>query len=322
MRRRSNNDCSAFRPAPDPTYDQTMFDLPTAIPTVPYTHSRVTTDDGVDLAVQSVGTGPAVVLANGIGVTAPGLDFLVDHLRQHHRVITWDYRGIGRSVLPKPAPSQSIPRNALDALQVMAALGEPHAAVLGWSLGVPVGLEMIRTAPDRVRAFGALFGCPGRPFQTAFPAPVAAFIHGLVRLSAKVPAPAQALLDLGLSQPRLTRAVCNGVGFSGPATHHPAFMALVKTTASADRRAYFRLMAEMMDHDARDVLPSVRCPTVIVAGEHDRVTPPRTAQEMAARIVGSRLVIMRETTHFGPLEHGPALWQHIDPILGAPAPAS
>ena len=49
------------------------------------------------LAVQVAGDGPAVVLANGIGVRHRGRARFTAHLRRAHRVICWDYRGIGGS---------------------------------------------------------------------------------------------------------------------------------------------------------------------------------------------------------------------------------
>src|SRR5512137_1739492 len=93
-------------------------------PRIPYERCRVTTDDGVELAVQVAGRGPAVLIGNGIGVTSPGLDLLVDHLRPRHRVITWDYRGTGASTVPHRHVELSMQRHARDALEALDALGE------------------------------------------------------------------------------------------------------------------------------------------------------------------------------------------------------
>jgi len=293
-----------------------MFDLSAPLPRVPWHHSTVLTDDGASLAVQSAGEGPAVLFANGIGVTAPGLDAIAEHLRRRgHRVICWDYRGMGRNRAPSAPVEYTMPRHARDALQVLDALGEPRAAVLGWSMGVPVGLEMIRLEPSRVVAFGVLFGSPASPFKIAFPRPVSDVVHLAVAFSRKVPWGAQAILRLGVAIPPLTWLLCTLTGFCGDRANREVFMEHVRSTTESDKTAYFTTMYEMMYHDARDILPQVRCPVLVVAGEKDWVTPPEAAAEIARLIPGARHVFFPETSHFGVIEHGPSLWGPIDQLL-------
>ncbi|HEY3358636.1 MAG TPA: alpha/beta hydrolase [Polyangia bacterium] len=294
-----------------------MTKLPAELPRIEYHTHRVRTDDGVDLCVQSAGAGPAVLLVNGIGVCSPGLDFVAAQLLPRQRVISWDYRGMGQSRLDRWPVAMDMPRHARDGLRILDALGEPAAAVLGWSMGVPVALEMIRAAPARVAALGALFGAPGQPFRTAFPRPVAALVHAFVHLARVAPQPAQALLDGAVMLPEATWAVCTLTGFCGRTAHRAIWEEHVRSTRNADKRAYFGSMAAMMEHDASDVLPAVRCPTLVVAGANDWVTPPRAAAAMAATIPGARLVTLPATSHFGVIEHGPELWEPLDALLAA-----
>ena len=133
---------------------------------IPYEHQRIAVDDGVTLAVQTVGTGPAVLLANGIGVSYPGFSLMVEHLRRQHQVVLWDYRGIGRSALNNSTRIDfSMARQAADACAILDAMGIEQAAVLGWSMGVPVGLEMIRRAPAKVAAYGRRCSDFRRPYH-------------------------------------------------------------------------------------------------------------------------------------------------------------
>lgn len=286
-------------------------------PTIPWTRHEVATDDGVTLSAQSAGEGPPVLLGNGIGVTAPGLDYLAFHLLARHRVIAWDYRGIGRSRLNGRRVDVRVRRHAQDALQVLEALDAPRAAVLGWSMGVPVGLEMLRAAPGRVAAFGALFGAPGQPFRAAFPRPFSDVVHGVIRLSTGAPLPAQALLRLGATVPPIAWAICSTLGFVGRDARPEIFHADVRSTTEAQKRHYFRTMWDLVRHDARDVLPTIRCPVLVVCGGKDWVTPPEAAREMALMTPGARLVELPEASHFGVIEYGPELWDPVDDLLGA-----
>jgi pimeloyl-ACP methyl ester carboxylesterase len=275
----------------------------------------VRTDDGLTLAIQHVGDGPVVMLANGIGVTRPGLDYLAAHLCDRYHVVAWDYRGIGASRLNGQRVALSVARHARDALQILDAVSAQRAVVFGWSMGVPVGLEMIRHAPERVAGLGALFGAPGRPFQAAFGRPFADLVHLSVASARLAPWPAQAVLRLGDSVPPLAWAICSSIGFVGREARRELFHADVRSTTGAQKRPYFTTMWELIRHDARDLLPGVRCPVLVVAGDRDWVTPPRAAEQMAAVIPGARLVRIPHASHFGVIECGPELWGPMDELL-------
>jgi pimeloyl-ACP methyl ester carboxylesterase len=48
-------------------------------------------------------------------------------------------------------------------------------------------------------------------------------------------------------------------------------------------------------------LSQIRCPTLIVAGQHDLIPPEHTAK-LATAIAGARKIIVPGASHFGPLE--------------------
>ena len=290
-------------------------DLPAYIPEVPYEPLRVRTSDGVILHALVAGEGPTVVLANGIGVIAPGLDLLADHLVRRYRVVAWDYRGIHRSLVKDPPVEFTMQRHATDALEILDALGDDRAALLGWSMGVPVGLEMIRQQPQRIAGYGALFGAPGRPFRHAFPLPVALLVEGFFKGSLHAPLPMQAILTLGKTFPPLAWFICSNTKFVGKEAHPDIFHRDVCSTEGAEKQAYLTTMKHLLEHDGRDFLPRISCPTLVVAGTDDWLTPPEAAEEMANAIPNSRFLVMNDTSHFGIIEHGPLLWDPIDELL-------
>jgi pimeloyl-ACP methyl ester carboxylesterase len=54
--------------------------------------------------------------------------------------------------------------------------------------------------------------------------------------------------------------------------------------------------------DSRAELAGIGCPTLVLVGEGDEVTPPELSEEMAAGIPGARLVRVPESGHLSPLE--------------------
>ena len=54
--------------------------------------------------------------------------------------------------------------------------------------------------------------------------------------------------------------------------------------------------------DSRPGLAAIRCPTLVLVGEQDAVTPPERAQEIATGIAGARLLILPECGHMSAAE--------------------
>ena len=60
--------------------------------------------------------------------------------------------------------------------------------------------------------------------------------------------------------------------------------------------------AIMGRRDSRALLRSIKAPTLVLVGDHDALTPPELAREMADGIEGASLVVVPECSHLSPLE--------------------
>jgi pimeloyl-ACP methyl ester carboxylesterase len=100
------------------------------------------------------GEGTPVVLVMGHTYSSAMWYPVVDVLARHHRVITLDNRGTGKS---SPVRRISIGDMARDVFAVMDAAGVGSAHVYGVSMGGGIILEMARQRPERVRSL--LLGC-------------------------------------------------------------------------------------------------------------------------------------------------------------------
>lgn len=59
--------------------------------------------------------------------------------------------------------------------------------------------------------------------------------------------------------------------------------------------------------DSRPLLASIKCPTLVLVGDGDELTPPDLAREIAGGIAGSKLVIVPECGHLSTLEQPDAV---------------
>ncbi len=63
--------------------------------------------------------------------------------------------------------------------------------------------------------------------------------------------------------------------------------------------------------DSRPTLGAIRCPTLVIVGDGDLLTPPERAEEIAAGIAGARLVTVPDSGHLSTLEQPQAVTQAL-----------
>lgn len=69
--------------------------------------------------------------------------------------------------------------------------------------------------------------------------------------------------------------------------------------------------------DSRSELPGIACPTLVLVGDADVITPPDVAREMSDAIPGARLVVVPDAGHASPLEAPAAVTRELVGFLTA-----
>ncbi|WP_375451883.1 alpha/beta fold hydrolase [uncultured Devosia sp.] len=187
------------------------------------------------------------------------------------------------------------------AARILAA-APARFALLGFSLGGIVALEMTAQAPERVARL-ALIDSTGR----ADPA----------GNDAKRRAAVAKARDLGMdgyiaeAWPDLV-APAN----AGSDTLKAVITAMARD-AGADALAD---QSEVAIHraDSRLRLGAIAVPTLILAGEHERVCPLEAQRELEDGIAGARFFTIPEAGHFAPLENPAAVARHVRDWLALP----
>ena len=101
----------------------------------------------LELYYAQAGDGPPLVLIHGTQPDADVWGPTFSALAQQHRVIAYDRRGFSRSA---HAPATDYRTHAADAAALIERLGAAPAAVLGWSWGGIVALELAAQRPELV----------------------------------------------------------------------------------------------------------------------------------------------------------------------------
>jgi pimeloyl-ACP methyl ester carboxylesterase len=123
------------------------------------TEEAVTTDylavPGARLYYEVSGSGPVLLLIPGGPVDAKGFTPIVGLLEENYTVVRYDPRGISRSALDDPAAEVPVERHADDAQQLLMAIGDEPAYVLGSSGGAVIGVALAERHPDLVQTLVA-----------------------------------------------------------------------------------------------------------------------------------------------------------------------
>lgn len=255
-----------------------------------------------------------IVLANGLGGPVAALRPLLHAFARTRRVIAWDYRGLYGSAFPGTGVDVSIHAHARDVSLILEQCSVERAAFLGWSMGVQVGLELVRRAPEKVGALILLNGAAGLPLE-GLPIPGARHaVPRVLSLLSANPKWAARVLDGAVDLPGLEWAL-KSVGWirhEFPSSDFRSFLSEFKTL---DLPRYFELFRELTAHDARDVLPLITAPTLVLGSEHDFLTPETSARRLAAQIRGARYRAIPRASHYAAAEAPAHVVEHVAAFL-------
>jgi pimeloyl-ACP methyl ester carboxylesterase len=122
------------------------------------TSRRITTDDGVTLACDSAGEGPAILFLHEFAGDARDWDVQVRELSREFRCLTTNARGYPPSDVPADVESYAQDRAVADALAVLDAYGIARAHLVGHSMGSYTALHLALRYPARTASVLAT-GC-------------------------------------------------------------------------------------------------------------------------------------------------------------------
>lgn len=194
--------------------------------------------DGADIAVRVDGPrdAPAIMLLNMAGCNLRMWDFVAETLARSRRVVRHDVRGTGSSEHHLDSSALTLRRFADDADTVRSAvLGDAPLLVVGAAFGTRIAVRLAGGLPGAVRGLAAFNAGLGPPAASAeFRRSALLARHERRRLGAVEPDPP--------------------AGYE----EHRDGLAARRSAAVAKR-----------DRAGLALWRTVRCPTVLVAGQHD-----------------------------------------------------
>lgn len=243
----------------------------------------------MSLHVYITGEGPDLVLLHGWALHGGVFDSVLPALAAHYRVHCIDLPGHGRSHYA----------HSVSNLIQLAERVQPHlpinAMVMGWSLGGLVALQLAQQ--QAVRALLLISTTPkfvaddsGSPNNWIWGMPQAVFAQFFKHLQQNLDGTVQDFLRLQVR---------------GDAD---AAQTLEQLKANLlryppDRRALERGLEILRDADVRNQLSTIDVPTLVLAGEYDRIAHPEASRYMSMQLPQAKFMLIKRAGHAAFLSH-------------------
>lgn len=231
----------------------------------------------LEINVRAWGHGEAVFLVHGLGASSHLWINQIRVLAARYHVIAIDLRGFGRSSKPHARAAYSIDLMADDVIEVCRALDLREIHYLGVSMGGFIGQAVALKAPQLCRSLilgqtAAEFGIP-----------------------AEVLASRLAVLDK-TSMDEYAALVASQALAQPPDPIVDEW--LRELIADNDREAYKQVLAgALAEFNLVDKVGAIRCPTLVVTGDDDRVIPAAKGFALSQMIKGARYANIARAGH-------------------------
>jgi 3-oxoadipate enol-lactonase len=239
---------------------------------------------GTELHYRDIGTSKDVVLLLHAFPLHSGMwSRQIQALSARHRVVAPDYRGLGKtSVRPDASKMELL---AQDVRALLQHLRIERAAVAGLSMGGYLAFELYRQAPALFRGVALCDTRAGADSDEG---------------KANRERFAKSAIETGLAWvademiPKLLRPQPD------PAVVKEVRSLIFEGTPAGVAAAQ-RGMAKRPD--STETLAAISCPTLVVVGEQDQLTPAAESEKMAAAVKGAKLVKVPGAGHLSNIEN-------------------
>jgi pimeloyl-ACP methyl ester carboxylesterase len=211
----------------------------------------------------------------------------IDRPPRGWRVIAPDLRGWGPGAANALAIPNTIDGHADDVLELLAHLDITRAVIGGLSMGGYVALALAAKASSRVA--GLVLADTRATADT--PEGRAKRDQAIARVANEGPVVVARDLTSGL------------VGVTTRAEQPDLVDVLDDFAAAATRDGLTSTLRTLRDRpDRTPLLGSIGCPTLVICGNEDTVTPPAESEALHAAIAGSQLALIPRAGHLSNLE--------------------
>jgi 3-oxoadipate enol-lactonase len=252
--------------------------------------------DRFHVQVDGPDDGPALLLSNSLSSDLSMWDEQVPIWSQRFRVVRYDQRGHGRSVVTDGP--YSMDQLGRDAVGVLDVLGIPKAHWCGLSLGGMVGMWMLTHASERI----------GR----AVLANTAAHMGPVELWNGRIETARRGGME-ALVEPTIERWFPAHFRAAAPDTMDRMRAMILRTPVAG----YQGCCAAIRDMDQRGSIRSISRPVLVIIGARDPATKPEDGELIASSIANAQKRVL-DAAHISNIEQPEAFTSAVADFLSQP----
>jgi 3-oxoadipate enol-lactonase len=230
------------------------------------------------------GDGFPLVMISGLSSNIDWWDpRIIQETSKKSKTIVFDNRDTGRT--EKSKAGYTIKKLADDTAGLMNALKIQRSNILGISMGGMIAQEFALNYPKMVEKLLLLSTTCGGP-KSVSPPPQ------LLELLTK---PREGISPEEMAKMAIPIIFTGDYIKSNPVDIKQFTQRILKIPIAPD--AYMRQIGAIMTHDTYNRLPSIKAPTLVMAGNKDILVMPQNSKILAERIPGAKLVYLDKSAH-------------------------
>lgn len=237
--------------------------------------------NGIDIYYEMHGKGEPLILISGLGGDHTFWQPSVEILASRFRVIIYDVRGSGKSAMPNSPYSMDIFSD--DLLALMNALKIEKANILGFSMGGCIALQFSLNHPERLLKLIVAVSYAVMPVQSRL------FLDAVL-----------AVYKNGASTKQMFDLVCPWLfsrQFLSDPANKPALRYDENDVNPQPLFAWKNQYLATTDYNITKEVSAIETPTLIMAGEEDRLSPVEDAILLHKAISCSELITFQGAGH-------------------------
>jgi len=238
----------------------------------------------INIYYESHGDGEPILLIQGYAQYSGHWATMTPPLSKEYRVISFDNRGTGQS--DKPDIPYTMKMMAADAKGLLDAIGVDSAHIFGVSMGGMISQEFALNHHDKLRSL--ILGCTqcGGEKMILPTEEALAFLFSPEMAKLSVEERARATAPWLWTQEFIAK--------------HPEaveFYVAITSKYPTPIHGYACQAQAIIGHDTYERLPQIKAPTLVIAGDADRLIPVENSKVLASRIPNAELVILENAGH-------------------------
>lgn len=238
--------------------------------------------NGKEIFVEDSGDGPAIVMIHGLGGSTNVWTPQARELDGSFRILRMDLEGAGQTAPMEPTTIQSMTD---DVVAIMDKAGIGSAYLCGHSMGTVVCQNIAAQNASRIESM-TLLGALAEPPEA---------------VRAALTSRAEIARDTGMTS--IADAIVAAAISKHTRESNPTAVAFVRELLMRQVAEGYARNCEALAQATEVDLTGVKCPTLLIVGDEDVVTPPAMADELAQKLTSSTKCLLKNCGHWHSVEH-------------------